>query len=71
MVECRRRWLEHFDVVEQLHFGLRQSSPGARYRSWLRLAGRVTRVIGESYTGKDVQLDAAVADLLKQLANTN
>jgi C-terminal processing protease CtpA/Prc len=27
----------------------------------------VTRPVGESYTGKDVQLDAAVAELLKQL----
>ncbi|HEV8385946.1 MAG TPA: hypothetical protein VGQ11_13840, partial [Candidatus Acidoferrales bacterium] len=27
----------------------------------------VTRPIGESYTGKDSQLDAAVAELLKQL----
>ena len=27
----------------------------------------VTRPVGESYTGKDVQLDTAVAELLKQL----
>ena len=27
----------------------------------------VTRPMGESYTGKDVQLDAAVAELLKQI----
>jgi len=28
----------------------------------------VTRPVGESYTGKDSQLDAAVAELLKQIA---
>src|SRR5205823_2943619 len=28
----------------------------------------VTRPMGESYTGKDVQLDAAVAELLKQIS---
>ena len=27
----------------------------------------VTRPVGESYSGSDVQLDAAVAELLKQL----
>ena len=27
----------------------------------------VTRPVGESYTGKDVQLDTAVAELLKQI----
>jgi len=27
----------------------------------------VTRPVGESYTGSDVQLDTAVAELLKQL----
>ena len=27
----------------------------------------VTRPVGESYTSKDVQLDAAVAELLKQI----
>jgi tricorn protease len=27
----------------------------------------VTRPVGESYSGKDVQLDAAVAELLKQI----
>ena len=27
----------------------------------------VKRPVGESYTGRDVQLDAAVAELLKQL----
>jgi tricorn protease len=27
----------------------------------------VTRPVGESYTGKDSQLDAAVAELLKQI----
>ena len=27
-----------------------------------------TRPMGESYTGKDVQLDAAVAELLKQIS---
>jgi hypothetical protein len=27
----------------------------------------VTRPVGESYTGKDSKLDAAVADLLKQI----
>ena len=31
----------------------------------------VTRPVGESYSGKDIQLDAAVADLLKQVAITN
>jgi C-terminal processing protease CtpA/Prc len=30
----------------------------------------VTRPVGESFTGKDVQLDAAVAELLKQLGAT-
>ena len=29
----------------------------------------VTRPIGESYTGKDSQLDAAVAELLKQIGS--
>jgi tricorn protease len=28
----------------------------------------VTRPVGESYSGKDSQLDAAVAELLKQIA---
>jgi len=27
----------------------------------------VTRPVGESYTGKDIQLDTAVAELLKQI----
>jgi hypothetical protein len=27
----------------------------------------VTRPVGESYSGKDVQLDTAVAELLKQI----
>jgi hypothetical protein len=27
----------------------------------------VTRPVGESYSGKDIQLDAAVAELLKQI----
>jgi tricorn protease len=30
----------------------------------------VTRRVGESYTGKDSQLDAAVAELLKQIGAT-
>jgi tricorn protease len=29
----------------------------------------VTRPVGESYTGKDSQLDAAVAELLKQIGS--
>jgi tricorn protease len=31
----------------------------------------VTRPVGESYTGKDNQLDAAVAELLKQIGPAN
>jgi hypothetical protein len=30
----------------------------------------VTRPVGESYTGKDVQLDTAVAELLKQIGSS-